>query len=419
VTSNDLPLGIRGEDCYRSVPEADILRGLLLLGWAFEIGTGKAEEATKTTLQDLTELGLPFRRASDGNRLFDPIEVYNFMKWAGFDGRDRFLSERVSPAHRRMVTDSAEFCASQGRGNGECRFVVEFRRTFNLRSVAADTKLRLRAPLPLTGDYLKSMQVTPFADTFDESQIKLRPGRMEASIVANGETEATFGAILDVTLNLQEPRPGQGGGDVDLALYLNEREGLIVVTDRIRAFARSLAKMDAPVLDAVHAIWEYMNGKMIFGAIHYDQIDLASPCDWTLDTGWYDCQTAAALFVALCRARGIPARIIGGYLIFRVAPMKHYWAEAWIEGQGWTPFDFMSWDLSVGGRDAQWRDRYFGRVDYRLVCERMPREFTGALGLPLPDAWYMFQSAWNGGVENRFMNINGTSLYSDTVRVVG
>jgi hypothetical protein len=99
--------------------------------------------------------------------------------------------------------------------------------------------------------------------------------------------------------------------------------------------------------------------------------------------------------------------------------MKHYWAEAWIEGQGWTPFDFMSWDLSVGGRDAQWRDRYFGRVDYRLVCERMPREFTGALGLPLPDAWYMFQSAWNGGVENRFMNINGTSLYSDTVRVVG
>jgi len=418
VAFNHGPLGMQWDDRYRSVREVDILRTLLLFGWAFEAGSGTAEEAVRIMLEGWTQSGLPFRRASDGKRLFDPIEVNNFLKWAGLEGRDRFLSERLVPTHQRMVTDLAEFGASQGGDGGECRFVVEFRRTFNLRSIAAGTKLRLRAPLPLAGNYLKSMRVTPFADRFSESQIKLSPGRMEARVVANGETDVTFGATLDVTVTPQEPYPGQEGDTVDRALYLSECEGLIVVTDRIRTLALSLAESNAPVMDALRAFWVHLNERMIFGAVHYDQIDYASPCDWTLDSGWFDCQTASALFVALCRARGIPARIIGGYFLFRTSPTKHYWVEAWIEGQGWTPFDFMSWDLSTRGRDATWRDRYFGRLDYRLICERLPREFTGALGVPLPDAWYMAALAMKGGVEDRLMDINGTSIYSDTVRVL-
>jgi hypothetical protein len=204
-----------------------------------------------------------------------------------------------------------------------------------------------------------------------------------------------------------------------LSLYLSEQEGLIVVSERIRALAHSLAGNHSPALDAVRAFWEYIIGTLIFGSIHYDQIDLALPCDWILDSGWFDCQLAASLFVALCRARGIPARVIGGYLLFRVAPMKHYWAEAWIEGQGWTPLDFMGWDLSLGGRDVGWRDRFFGRLDYRLICERMPREFTGPLGVPVPEAWYMLQSARKGGSENSFMDVSGKLIYSDTIRVIG
>ena len=273
--------------------------------------------------------------------------------------------------------------------------------------------------MPLDGTYLKSIQVTPFAEATDEAQIKHSPGRMEIRMVASGEAEATVGATLEFTVGLQEPRPGHEHGDPDLALYLSEREGLIVVSERIRALAHSLAGENSSALDTVRVFWEYIIGSFNFGSIHYDQIDFALPCDWILDSGWFDCQLAAALFVALCRARRIPARIIGGYLLYRVGPMKHYWAEAWIEGQGWTPYDFMGWDLSLGGRDIEWRDRFFGRLDYRLICERMPREFTGALGVPVPEAWCMLLSAREGGVENRFMDVSGEPIYCDTSRVIG
>jgi hypothetical protein len=272
--------------------------------------------------------------------------------------------------------------------------------------------------MPLDGDYLKSIRITPFAKTAGEAQIKLSPGRMEVRMVASGEAEATMGATLEFIVGLQEPRPGLGHENPDSALYLSDREGLIVVSERIRALAHTLAGSDSPALDAVRAFWDYILGTLIFGCVHYDQIDFALPCDWILDSGWFDCQLGAALFVALCRARGIPARVISGYLLYRVAPMKHYWAEAWIEGQGWTPFDFISWDLSLGGRDVEWRDRYFGRLDYRLISERMPREFTGALGVPVPEAWCMLQSARDGGVANNFMDVGGKPVYADTIRVI-
>ena len=45
------------------------------------------------------------------------------------------------------------------------------------------------------------------------------------------------------------------------------------------------------------------------------------------------------LFVALCRAKNIPARVVMGYKTeFRVSP-KHSWVEAYVEGLGWVPFD--------------------------------------------------------------------------------
>jgi len=45
------------------------------------------------------------------------------------------------------------------------------------------------------------------------------------------------------------------------------------------------------------------------------------------------------LFVALCRAKSIPARVVGGYKTeFSVCP-KHSWAEVYLQKYGWIPFD--------------------------------------------------------------------------------
>ena len=45
------------------------------------------------------------------------------------------------------------------------------------------------------------------------------------------------------------------------------------------------------------------------------------------------------LFVALCRARQIPARVVAGYRAhFTVSP-KHSWVEVYLPEYGWVPFD--------------------------------------------------------------------------------
>ncbi len=66
------------------------------------------------------------------------------------------------------------------------------------------------------------------------------------------------------------------------------------------------------------------------------------------------CEDYAALFVALARAAGIPARVVNGYAdpagtgeIFQLAPgeelslrgYRHSWVEFYLEGQGWLPAD--------------------------------------------------------------------------------
>lgn len=50
-----------------------------------------------------------------------------------------------------------------------------------------------------------------------------------------------------------------------------------------------------------------------------------------------DCTEYASLFTALCRANGIPARMIGGYVTKANAVLKyagyHNWAEVWLKGR--------------------------------------------------------------------------------------
>jgi hypothetical protein len=413
------PLGMRFDDRYRTVPEAGIIQAIVLAGWVDEVDTGLATEASRISLQAWIALGLRFNRASNGGRLFDPIEVLNFMKRMGLDGRDGFLSERYTPTHHRLVLELGNVSSVDETVVGDRRFVVEFKRTFNLRSIPAGTQLRLRAPSPLPGQYLNDLQVTPFAETTGESETRLSPGRLELRLIASGEDEAALGAKWSFTARLQEQRSGDSEAGPDRALYLNEREGLVVVTNRVRELAQSLVRAGGPPFDVARAFWEYIHGELIFGAIHYDQIDFAAPCDWILDSGWFDCQLGGALFVALCRAHGICARTVSGYLLYRTAPVKHYWTEVWIDDRGWTPIDFIGWDLSQGGLFPKWRDRYFGRLDYRLICERMPREFTGGVGVPLPAAWFYHSIPKQGGVEGCFMAIEGTPIHRDLTRVTG
>lgn len=57
-----------------------------------------------------------------------------------------------------------------------------------------------------------------------------------------------------------------------------------------------------------------------------------------------DCSEFTDVFVTLCRASGLPARVCEGYITTPVAKgdtAKHAWAEVYLQELGWVPFDPM------------------------------------------------------------------------------
>lgn len=68
---------------------------------------------------------------------------------------------------------------------------------------------------------------------------------------------------------------------------------------------------------------------------------------WALQNRRGDCSEFSYLFVALCRAVGIPSRIHAGFAFHRDAQTLsdgHMWAEYYLENYGWVPVD-PTWHL--------------------------------------------------------------------------
>ena len=187
------------------------------------------------------------------------------------------------------------------------------------------------------------------------------------------------------------------------------------MTPRIAALADRLAGTES-ASSAVSAFWNYLMDTLRIGAIRYDEVSADTAVDGLLDGNWCDCQLGSALFISLCRARGLPARMLGGHFLYRLAPTKHYWAEVWLDGQGWLPFDCLSWDLSAGGQDATWRNWFAGRIDHRMATECFPRSFLGPMSVRLPPAWQMLQTASGAGIEVAFSDVaTGSPVFGDCV----
>lgn len=91
----------------------------------------------------------------------------------------------------------------------------------------------------------------------------------------------------------------------------------------------------------------------------------ASDC---LDHGGGCCTDLHALFIAMARARGIPARMEYGYRALDSREGKEFdpgyrcWVEFFIPGMGWVPTDVVASDNAGESNPAQWGSLSAGRV---------------------------------------------------------
>jgi hypothetical protein len=412
------------DDASRRVAdEASIVALVSLHGWAIEMRRGEHEHAkreARAALERWIGLGLPYARGPDGARRFDPVEVIGFLKHAGRALGDAFLPRAVAQSRALVLafhdgTPSAD-APPRADALGRTRFVVELERTFDISRTARGDPLLLRVPVPVDDGTLDGVQIECTGPA--DAKIDVAPGRLDARLPHPGT--ATIGVGVRVAFWSDPSRRGRERGRLDdeqAALYARPSEGLIKVSARVADLAARLAGDAREPIGQLRRFVDFLTDELWIGAVHYDRLDRAAPLDTVLDSGWCDCQMASALLVALCRARGIPARLVSGYLLMPATPTGHYWAEAWVDGR-WLPFDSAAADLAAGGRDAAWRDYYFGRVDHRMTTQILPRTFNLAPSVRLPPRWHTLQRFDGDRVaQSTFDDATGALVFRDRIAV--
>ena len=410
-----------GDAKYRVIEEARLVELLLLHGWAVEIRRGgrpQAEREVRAALDRFVGLGLPYRESRTGERLFDPVEAVNFVRWAWFQFKDRTLVDRCVPTARQLICephrngDTRDRLPSPG-SLGPRRYAVVINRTFNLENRPPSERLRLRLPLPIESPALGDLETAFLPPEGLETDTVYAPARLDVLITRREAREVTVGVRTKFTARPFAPaHPGLMLDPAEAELYTRPREGLIKISKRVQALAADVVGTGVSPCTALREFWNFMFDQLACGAVHYDQFDPAQPLDWVLEHGWYDCQLGSALLAALCRARGIPARLVAGYLLHTAAPAFHTWLEVWV------PFDLFSWDLSLGGRDAGWRNYFFGQLDHRMIVERPPLLFNGTGTVRFPHAWHRLVAPDGPGSAVEFRALGtGALVYREYIQV--
>lgn len=118
-----------------------------------------------------------------------------------------------------------------------------------------------------------------------------------------------------------------------------------------RAATKGLAK-DAPVADVALALYSAVLRRSVYASTGAAPDALAC-----LRSGKGECGDLSALFVAACRAMGVPSRPVTGFGLGRDA--WHVWAEFLVPSRGWVPVD-PAYALGLRPRAAS--PLYFGVV---------------------------------------------------------
>ncbi len=88
-------------------------------------------------------------------------------------------------------------------------------------------------------------------------------------------------------------------------------------------------------VDAIQEILDWMRQRLQYEE-HTDRLRGAGRA---ITLGKGKCSDFSNVFVTLCRAKGLPAKVVKGLNTYFENDPTHQWAEVFISGLGWVPFD--------------------------------------------------------------------------------
>jgi transglutaminase/protease-like cytokinesis protein 3 len=115
--------------------------------------------------------------------------------------------------------------------------------------------------------------------------------------------------------------------------FLKHEKNIEKDDPQIRRIAKAMKAQSETGL--VKQIYTYVLDNMEYGGFKEKNLGALD----ALKNNKGDCSEYTALFVALCRAKEIPARVVYGYTSEYKDTPKHAWAEVFLEKHGWVPFD--------------------------------------------------------------------------------
>jgi len=379
----------------------------------------------RVVLDRFVRAGLPYDSGPDGRPRFDLVELRNFVLVADQCFDDRFWRQYVMPLGKRIILEAradgeADRCdehsyVNAARALPPRRFRLRLTRTYDRRLLKKTQICRLRLPLPLEDSVLTDLRVQLSAPKENDIiRFTRSAGRLDVTVDRDTVSELSCGVTYEFVCDPERCCFERIINPREEALALGSAENMIRLTPAVRALAEKLVGSETDALRMVRLLWDYLHATLNLGALRHSELDPADPLMSILAVGWADCQLASAVLVGLCRSRGLAARIVGGFMLQHARPGYHYWAEIWIAGRGWTPFDTLGFAVTRPGDRSDWRDIFFGRVDYRARVECLPHLFTGLPGFQLPTAWHQNVSHIDGGIRTCLENSdNGESVFSD------
>ncbi len=240
------------------------------------------------------------------------------------------------------------------------RFRFTYR--FDMKPVAGAKKIAVWIPLPVQSKWQSVSNIDIKASVpFKVARENVYGNRMV--YLEHGPNDRwPFRAILSFLVERREYRgqPAQRPS----GRYLSANR-LVPVTGLIKQLSDRVTAGHTSAIEKARAIYEYVTDTVSYdkSGTGWGRGDALFAC--TRKKG--NCTDFHALFIALARAAGIPARFEIGFPIPRDAhegsiPGYHCWAEFWVEGRGWIPVD-----SSEAHKHPELRDYYFGTLDPNRV----------------------------------------------------
>jgi transglutaminase-like putative cysteine protease len=228
--------------------------------------------------------------------------------------------------------------------------------------------VRLYLPLPVEWDAQKELNIVEITPEPD-SQTTAEPSgnaMLYWQLKQTPKKNTTKEIILDFTLTAYETNT-----QIDPASVQLYRQG----SEEVLRYTKSevyIESDDPEIISLADTLAGKETNPYMIAKIFYDHIiDTAeyqllgqglNGAKYLLENGEGECGDYSALFVALCRAKGIPARPVVGYWAVSGNEQTHVWAEFFLESIGWIPVD-----ATIGQQSDENRSYYFGNMDNQRV----------------------------------------------------